>query len=290
MLVIKQIRSANGASPRQRDTLRSLRLGRIGRESQRGPTAPSCAACSGSWATWWRSRRTAPDASPDPGGDRAPLAAPQAGLAPSSKAGWPWRRIGPRQDLRPWPQGRRRPLGQQAQARLRGRAEPDPHADPEAARPARKMSMPFEQFRTHTQPVNVADLEARFAAGDEVTPETPARRRARQAPPPGEGAGARRADQEAHRPRPRLQRRRQGEDREGRRRESDSCPPARSRHDAKSGEERRSDSCFRRSLNAFKVAEIRKKLAFTAAMLLLYRLGAYIPAPGVDLNTVKEIE
>ena len=42
--------------------------------------------------------------------------------------------------------------------------------------------------------------------------------------------------------------------------------------------------------NAFKVAEIRKKLAFTAAMLLLYRLGAYIPAPGVDLNTVKEIE
>jgi preprotein translocase subunit SecY len=35
--------------------------------------------------------------------------------------------------------------------------------------------------------------------------------------------------------------------------------------------------------NAFSVADIRKKLAFTAAMLLLYRLGAYIPAPGVDL-------
>jgi large subunit ribosomal protein L30 len=35
MLVIKQVRSANGASPRQRDTLRSLRLGRIGRESKR---------------------------------------------------------------------------------------------------------------------------------------------------------------------------------------------------------------------------------------------------------------
>ena len=42
--------------------------------------------------------------------------------------------------------------------------------------------------------------------------------------------------------------------------------------------------------NAFKVPEIRKKLAFTAAMLLLYRLGAYIPSPGVDLNTVKDIE
>jgi large subunit ribosomal protein L15 len=38
--------------------------------------------------------------------------------------------------------------------------------------PHRKMSMPFEPFRTRTQPVNVADLEARFRAGDEVTPET----------------------------------------------------------------------------------------------------------------------
>jgi large subunit ribosomal protein L15 len=38
--------------------------------------------------------------------------------------------------------------------------------------PHRKMSMPFEPFRTHTQPVNVSDLEARFSAGDEVTPES----------------------------------------------------------------------------------------------------------------------
>jgi large subunit ribosomal protein L30 len=30
---LRQVRSANGASPVQRDTLRSLRLGRIGRES-----------------------------------------------------------------------------------------------------------------------------------------------------------------------------------------------------------------------------------------------------------------
>jgi large subunit ribosomal protein L15 len=38
--------------------------------------------------------------------------------------------------------------------------------------PHRKMSMPFEQFRTHTQPVNVSDLDDRFKAGDEVSPET----------------------------------------------------------------------------------------------------------------------
>ena len=42
--------------------------------------------------------------------------------------------------------------------------------------------------------------------------------------------------------------------------------------------------------NAFSVADIRKKLAFTAAMLLLYRLGSYIPAPGVDIDAVKELQ
>ena len=38
--------------------------------------------------------------------------------------------------------------------------------------PHHKMSMPFEKFRTRTQPVNVADLDSRFKAGDEVTPES----------------------------------------------------------------------------------------------------------------------
>ena len=36
--------------------------------------------------------------------------------------------------------------------------------------PHMKKSMPFEKFRTHTQPVNLRDLDARFEAGDEVTP------------------------------------------------------------------------------------------------------------------------
>jgi large subunit ribosomal protein L15 len=38
--------------------------------------------------------------------------------------------------------------------------------------PSKKMSMPFEKFRTRTQPVNLSDLEARFKANDEVTPES----------------------------------------------------------------------------------------------------------------------
>jgi len=38
--------------------------------------------------------------------------------------------------------------------------------------PHMKKSMPFEMFRTHTQPVNLQDLEARFDSGAEVTPQS----------------------------------------------------------------------------------------------------------------------
>jgi large subunit ribosomal protein L15 len=38
--------------------------------------------------------------------------------------------------------------------------------------PHMKKSMPFEQFRTQTQPVNLRDLEQRFDDGAEVTPES----------------------------------------------------------------------------------------------------------------------
>src|SRR5215813_2973747 len=34
--------------------------------------------------------------------------------------------------------------------------------------PTKKQSMPFEPFRTHTQPVNLADLDARFDDGASV--------------------------------------------------------------------------------------------------------------------------
>jgi large subunit ribosomal protein L15 len=37
--------------------------------------------------------------------------------------------------------------------------------------PHMKKSMPFEPFRTHTQPVNLSDLEARFDSGAAVTLE-----------------------------------------------------------------------------------------------------------------------
>jgi preprotein translocase subunit SecY len=42
--------------------------------------------------------------------------------------------------------------------------------------------------------------------------------------------------------------------------------------------------------SAFRVPEIRKKLLFTALLLALYRLGAYIPVPGVSTEAVKQLE
>lgn len=37
-------------------------------------------------------------------------------------------------------------------------------------------------------------------------------------------------------------------------------------------------------IDAFKVPELRKKMLFTLAILALYRLGAYIPVPGIPFN------
>src|SRR5918998_1299915 len=42
-------------------------------------------------------------------------------------------------------------------------------------------------------------------------------------------------------------------------------------------------------VNSVRIPEIRKKLMFTAAMLALYRIGAYIPAPGINLDAIKDI-
>src|ERR1700744_2054060 len=43
-------------------------------------------------------------------------------------------------------------------------------------------------------------------------------------------------------------------------------------------------------LGGFRVAEIRKKILFTAAVLALYRLGAPIPAPGINSSALNSIQ
>src|SRR6187431_255934 len=42
--------------------------------------------------------------------------------------------------------------------------------------------------------------------------------------------------------------------------------------------------------NAFAIPEIRRKIAFTAAMLALYRLGAFIPAPGIESSAIEDLQ
>ena len=44
---------------------------------------------------------------------------------------------------------------------------------------------------------------------------------------------------------------------------------------------------FQAFLNAFRVPEIRKRIFFTFGILLLYRLGTFIPTPGVDLDQIR---
>ena len=40
-------------------------------------------------------------------------------------------------------------------------------------------------------------------------------------------------------------------------------------------------------LTSLRSADLRKKLAFTAFILLVYRFGSYVPVPGVDLDALQ---
>lgn len=42
-------------------------------------------------------------------------------------------------------------------------------------------------------------------------------------------------------------------------------------------------------LNAFKVPELRKKIFFTLFIIAIYRLGAFIPAPGIDFAAARRL-
>jgi preprotein translocase subunit SecY len=39
--------------------------------------------------------------------------------------------------------------------------------------------------------------------------------------------------------------------------------------------------------NAFKVAELRKKLLFTFMMIIVFRIGTFVPVPGIDIETIR---
>ena len=167
-------------------------------------------------------------------------------------------------------------------------------------------AMPIGPFRTYTQPVNLRDLEARFEAGDEVTPGDAEGEGPDPLDPQGrEAPRRRRPDEEAldHRAR------RVGDGaREGRGRRRDAHAAARAQGPEteepeaaprracrkRAGRPRRpTPSEDRRMLswlaNAWRVPELRRRLLFTAAVLACYRLGSFMPAPGVDSAADREL-
>ncbi|HEY2543648.1 MAG TPA: preprotein translocase subunit SecY, partial [Gaiellaceae bacterium] len=40
--------------------------------------------------------------------------------------------------------------------------------------------------------------------------------------------------------------------------------------------------------NAWRVPELRKRVLFTAAVLAVYRLGSWVPAPGIDQSAIQQ--
>jgi preprotein translocase subunit SecY len=42
--------------------------------------------------------------------------------------------------------------------------------------------------------------------------------------------------------------------------------------------------------NVFRIPDLRGKILFTLLMIALYRVGAFIPAPGIDLDAVEELK
>lgn len=43
---------------------------------------------------------------------------------------------------------------------------------------------------------------------------------------------------------------------------------------------------FKTLVNAWKVKDIRTKILYTLLLILLYRLGSYIPVPGVNATAI----
>ncbi len=85
----------------------------------------------------------------------------------------------------------------------------------------------------------------------------------------GQGPRRRRAHQEARRQGGQGLRRREDQDRG-------------SRRDGR-------DAVITAIANAFRVPELRKKILFTLAIIALYRVGAHIPVPGVDIIAVQNL-
>ena len=183
---------------------------------------------------------------------------------PQARRSRPWLR--PRQDVGSWPQGLQLARRRQAARSLRGRPEPAPHADAQAARP--------EQEDVDA----VRDVPDAHAAREPGRSRAALRRRRRRSAWTsckatglaktrdvpvkilGRGELTKKFTVHAHK------------FSASRARGASRAPAAPSGHRGLS--EARHDL---HDLQSFRVAEIRNKILFTMAILAVYRLGSFIP-------------
>ena len=192
----QRLRAASSAT-----SLRTLGLGRIGKYAPSGPTTRRCAGSCARWRTW--SRSTMADERDRPSQPQAGPRARASSASASAAARAPaWARPRAAATRAPAPRS-----GAKKRVNFEGGQNPIHMRMRKLRGPHMKKSMPFENFRTKTQPVNLRDLEARFDKGAEVTPTRCEARPGHPQGDPGQGPRPGRPVQVAHRPRPRLLRR-----------------------------------------------------------------------------------
>jgi len=189
-LAITQVKSSNGSNARQRDTLRSLGLRRVGHTVERADSPQLRGMVHAvrhlivvaerdldDRAVRHRRRRRqragvmADEPTPP---QEAPEEIGLHSLAPAKGAKRDRRRIGRGHGSGHGKTSGRGHKGYGARSGSKVRPRFEGGQNPIHMRmrklrgPNKKMSMPFEPFRTHTQPVNLDALEARFASGAAV--------------------------------------------------------------------------------------------------------------------------
>ena len=162
-----------GPTARQRDTLRSLGLRRIGHTVER-PDSPQLRGMVQRSAIWSSSRR-GDELSREPPTSAAPRRVGLHSLKPApgrasatASASAAAHGSGHGKTSGRGHKGYGSRAGAKDRTRFEGGQNPIHMRMRKLRGPNKKMSMPFEPFRTHTQPVNLDDLEARFETGAAV--------------------------------------------------------------------------------------------------------------------------
>ena len=201
-LTITQTRSANGAKPNQRATLRALGLGRVGSAVEREDTPQLQGQLRVVGHLVEVGKRLMAASKSKGERESRPEQIGLHNLKPKPGSRRPRKRIGRGEGSGLGKTSGRGHKGYGSRSGAKSKAAYEGGQNPIHMRmrklrgPHMKKSMPFENFRTRTQPVNLADLEQRFDAGAEVTPES------------AEGEGPREALRSGQDPRPRARSRR----------------------------------------------------------------------------------